>query len=587
MPFEVSTLADLCEKASQTYGARPALGTKRQGQWHWLTYAELGDAVARCRRGLSDLGVGPGDRVAVVSGNRAEWAILAYAAAGLRAALVPMYEAQAPKEWAYILEDSGAKVAVASNVAFDALEPLAQTLPALTAVVGLDLPAEHPRSFQRVLAPEATAPRLTPEPEEVAGIIYTSGTTGTPKGVLLSHRNVCTNILGVRERFPLENDTSLSFLPWAHAFGQTADLHFMILTGTSIALNDEVPKLLENLAEVRPTVLCAVPRIWNRVYDRVNQSMADRPAFLQGLFRSGVAASKKKKSGASLGVGESLALGVASRLVFKSIRAKLGGRLRFVVSGSAALSKEVAEFIDALGITIYEGYGLTETGPVVSANYAGHVKIGSVGPTIPGVRVVIDRTATADPRDGEIIVYGPNVMLGYHNRPEDTAERFTADGGLRTGDIGHVDEDGFVFITGRIKEQYKLENGKYVVPSPLEEELKLSPYIANAFLFGENRPHNVALIVPDRDALQRWAPQTETPLGDPLTNPRVRALITSELEQRGANMKSFERPRGFALLEEDFTVDNGLLTPSMKLRREKVLALYKDRIEALYRPTAS
>ena len=260
----------------------------------------------------------------------------------------------------------------------------------------------------------------------------------------------------------------------------------------------------------------------------------------------------------------------------------MGGRLRYAVSGSAALSREVGEFVDALGIEVYEGYGLTETSPVVSVNYPGHRRMGSVGQAIPGVRVEIDTQVTGDPENGEIVVHGPCVMQGYHNRPKETGEVLRVDRGLRTGDMGRLDADGYLFITGRIKEQYKLETGKYVVPSPLEEELKLSPFIASVMLYGDNKPHNVALVVPDREALARWADQQGKKLGDPTSDPAVRELIRAELAKYSEGFKSYERPKDFIIVNEDFTVEAGLLTPKLSVKRRNVLARYGGALDALY-----
>jgi len=256
--------------------------------------------------------------------------------------------------------------------------------------------------------------------------------------------------------------------------------------------------------------------------------------------------------------------------------------LGFSVSGSAALAREVAEFVDALGIAVYEGYGMTEASPVVSANCPDATRLGTVGKALPRIRVEIDLVATGDQKNGEIIVYGDNVMRGYHHREEEQRQMLMADGGLRTGDMGFLDEDGYLHITGRIKEQYKLENGKYVVPSPLEEELKLSPYILNTMLFGLNRPHNVALVVIDEPALTKWGKEKGLEIKDFTSDSAVRELIAGELETRARNFKGYEKPKAFLLIREDFTIDNGLLTPSLKVRRNLVLARYLPVLEALY-----
>jgi long-chain acyl-CoA synthetase len=257
--------------------------------------------------------------------------------------------------------------------------------------------------------------------------------------------------------------------------------------------------------------------------------------------------------------------------------------MKYAVSGAAALAPEIAEFVDALGITVYEGYGLTETSPIVSVNLPGARKMGTVGRPVDGVRVVIDRSVTGDEKSGEIVVYGPNVMQGYHNRPEDTRAVFTPDGGFRTGDLGYLDEEGYLCITGRIKEQYKLENGKFVVPSPLEEKLKLSPFIANVMIYGDNKPFNVAVVVPNVDTMREWA--TTHGLGnhqDLLVNPKVRDKIKEELDKYSEGFKGYERIRAFALVGEDFTQQNDLLTPKLSLKRRNVLQKWGNEIQRLY-----
>jgi long-chain acyl-CoA synthetase len=271
--------------------------------------------------------------------------------------------------------------------------------------------------------------------------------------------------------------------------------------------------------------------------------------------------------------------------VFSKVRARFGGRLKFSISGAAALPREVAEFIDALGIAVYEGYGLTETSPVASANTPSYRKLGSVGRPVPGVRVEIDMCKGHDSQCGEIIIHGPNVMKGYHERAEENRRVFTADGGLRTGDLGYLDADGYLFITGRIKEQYKLTNAKYVVPGPLEDELKLSPFIENVMIYGDNRPHNVALIVPDPTTLISWAESEdmgELRFEELLGEPRIRALIQAEIERLSGSFKSYERVEDFALLPEDFTQENGMATPSLKLKRREIVHRYNAVLTEFY-----
>ena len=584
---EFKSLVDLYQQSCDRYADRELFGTRGDGGWRWITYAAFGEQVDQARAGLAARGVEPGDRVAIVSDNRVEWAVAAYATYGRNAQFVPMYEAQKVEEWRFILEDCGAKVAFGSSPEIvEQLRSLRDELPGLEHVIGFDLPDEDPDAMASLLRAGAQAPSeaLEPGSGDLAGFIYTSGTTGAPKGVKLSHGNLCSNVNAIHACFTFEpTDRSLSFLPWAHSFGQTVELHGLLSMGSSMAINDEIPNLVGNLAEVKPTILFAVPRIFNRIYDGVNKQMSERPSIIQGLFKAGVSAASKRSDGLELGLFERWQLSLADRLIFTKVRERFGGRLRYAISGSAALSPEVARFIDALGIEVYEGYGLTETSPIATANYPGHRKIGSVGRPIPGVRIEIDREVTGDERHGEIIIYGPNVMQGYHNRDEANREVLLADGGFRSGDMGYLDEDGYLFITGRIKEQYKLENGKYVVPSPLEEQLKLSPYIANVMIYGANHPYNVALVVPDPVSLASWASEQGRELSDdPAEDPEVLALLEAEIKEHGAGFKGYERPKKIVVVMEDFTTENGLLTPTMKLKRREVLARFGELLEELY-----
>ncbi len=586
MAEHFENLVQLFERSVQKYGDRPLFGIKHEGAWKWVTYSEFARQVDELRGGLASLAIAPGDRVAIIADNRIEWAAACYATYGLSASYVPMYESQLPKEWEFILNDCEAKlVFVANHEIAETLNKIRSGLPKLQHIVELGAPASNPNSYAALLEKgrSGKVPSQQPATGSLAGLIYTSGTTGMPKGVKLSHGNITSNINAVHQIFTFEpDDRSIAFLPWAHSFGQTCELHGLLSMGCSIAINDEIPKLVENLAEVKPTILFAVPRIFNRIYDGVNKQISERPALIQSLVHSGIKNATRKTNGESLGILESLGLKLADTLAFSKIRDRFGGRLKYAISGSAALSKEVADFIDALGIMVYEGYGLTETSPISTANFPGSRKIGSVGKAIPGVTIKIDRTVTGLERDGEIVVYGPNVMMGYHNRPDENAAVMMEDGGFRTGDMGFVDDDGFLFITGRIKEQYKLENGKYVVPSPMEEKLKLSPFIANVLVFGANKPYNVALVVPDRASLEEWAKSSGSGLENLPKNQKVKELIGKEVETYLGDIKGYERVQKFVIVEEDFTTENGMLTPTLKLKRRVVMEKYGPLIEELY-----
>jgi len=585
-------LVQLGEESCRRFAERPLLAEKRDGQWVWTSYREFQDLVDAFRAGLAGLGVEPGDRVAIVSRNSLAWAVAAYATYGLQATFVPMYEAQLPDEWRFILADSGATVVLGSNEhVVAALDEMRPTLPDLRHVVSVHGPTDDPRSFASLLeyGRAHPTPSRTPAADSIAGFIYTSGTTGKPKGAMLSHRNLASNVAAALEAFPIEaDDRTVSFLPWAHVYGQVVELHILVAAGASTAINTGLDQLVEELGEIHPTVLVAVPRIFNRIHDSVRAQIAERAPAIQHLFHAGIHAALRQARGETLSVKARTNRWLADHLIFSKIRRKFGGNLRYAISASATLSREVAEFIDALGIPVYEGYGLTETSPVVSTNRPGSRRMGSVGLPIPGVTLRIDDAASPEPGEGEIIVYGPNVMAGYHNRPDETARALTDDGGLRTGDLGHFDDDGYLHITGRIKEQYKLENGKYVMPTPLEEELALSPYIANVMLYGSGHAYNVALIVLDLPRVKAWAEEHHIELGDdPTQNPWVRDLISAEIDTASHEFRGYEKPRAFALVTDDFTVDSDMLTPTLKLKRRNVVGRYGAMLEGLYgTPTA-
>jgi long-chain acyl-CoA synthetase len=584
-----SNLVEMFERSVSLYGPRELFGTKVDGQWNWTSYAEMGKLVDNLRGGLAQLGLKRGDNLCVVSNNRVEWAVIAYACYGLGVSIVPMYEAQLSKEWAFIAHDCGAVglVAATKEIA-DKWKEVRDKAPSVKHVLTLYGGEDDQASYKGLLkvGAKSPAPAIKPEPKDTACLIYTSGTTGNPKGVILSHGNLASNISAVHEILPMTQDErSLSFLPWAHSFGHTCELHSMLSLGASMALCEAVDKIIQNLAEVQPTVLMSVPRIFNRIYDGVNKQMAAKPKIIQNLFHGGIRAATKRKKGESLGLMEKITLVLADKIVFKKVRGRFGGRMRYAFSGGAALSREVAEFIDALGIVVYEGYGLTETSPIATANCPGAQRIGSVGKAIPHVRIVIDKTATGEDKQGEIVVYGPNIMQGYHNRDDENKAVFTDDRGFRTGDLGYVDDEGYLYITGRIKEQYKLENGKYVSPAPLEELLKLSPYILNSMIYGDNRLYNVALVVADMEAVKAWATAQGIDTGDAgklLKDKRVVDLVMSEVDKHSSGFKGFERIKKITLTAEDFTQENNLLTPSLKVKRRFVWQKYKDQIEVLY-----
>jgi len=591
-----SDLVDMQKKACQTHAQRDLFGTKVDGIWKWITYKEFGERVDNFRGGLAQLGIGKGDAVAIISGNRVEWAVAAYAVYGLGAMFVPMYEHQLASDWEYIINDSGAKMLISTTEAiYDKIKDWPGKIGKVEKIVSMHLPASDALSFAAVEAAgkEKPAETVAIDPDSICGFIYTSGTTGKPKGVLLSHDNFTSNVNASHQIFPLEpEDSSVSFLPWAHSFGQTVELHVMLSMGCHVAFAESVPKLVDNIGEVRPTLLVSVPRIFNKIYDSLQKKMDAAGGLKKKMFYAAIANAAYRKELAAQGKSSwwaNFKHGLFDKLVFSKVRDRFGGRLVYAFSGGAALSPAVAEFIDNVGIMVYEGYGLTETSPIACANYRENRKIGSVGKAIPGVTIKLDTSVVGDDTgDGEIIVYGPNVMKGYHNLPEETAKVMTEDGGFRTGDRGSMDSEGYLRITGRIKEQYKLENGKYVVPAPLEEQLQLSAYVLQLYIDGANKLFNAALIVPDQEAVEGWAKENGVTgsFSEMLKNPKTEALFAAELEKYGKNFKGYERVKQFALIEEEFTTDNGMLTPSLKLKRRKVVDKYGDLMEELWSKTA-
>ena len=581
-----TTLLEVARASVERFGRRPLFGERDARAWRWTSYAAWQARVDHVRGGMARLSIGRGDRVAIIARNGAAWATIAYASYGLGAATVPMYEAQRREEWEHILRDSGAAIAFVRTAALAAeVHAMQPRLPALRAIVTIEAPADDVTSLAAIEQAGRAHP-IEPSavrPDDLAGLVYTSGTTGLPKGVMLTHANLTTNAVAAVSTFPIDcHDRTVSFLPWAHVYGQLVELHLLIAAGASTAFNTDSHHLLEDLHEVRPTILVAVPRIFNRLHASVVAELETRPAAIRGLFWRGLAASIRLRRGEHVSAGDRIARALAG-VLFAAVRGKLGGRLKYAISGSATLSRDVAEFIDGLGIEVYEGYGLTETSPIVTFTRPGHRRFGSVGLPISGVRLELDTSRGDAPGVGEIIVHGPNVMKGYYNRPDEDQRAFTADGGFRTGDLGRIDEDGYLYITGRIKEQYKLENGKYVMPAPLEEHLALSPFVTNVMLHGTGKPYNVALVAIDAEKIRGWAAEHGVELGADLTqDARVHALIREQLDALAAEFRSYERPRAYALTESAISVENGLLTPTLKLKRRDVMLRFGAELDALY-----
>ncbi|MBC8260049.1 MAG: long-chain fatty acid--CoA ligase [SAR324 cluster bacterium] len=585
-----NNLVEMLDNSRKLYADRPLYGTKRDGNYEWTSYEEFAEKVDAFRAGLASLGVSAGDKVAIICKNTEEWAVSAYATYGLCAQHIPMYETQLPKEWEFIIRDCGAKVLLAANTTvLEQTSDFVERIDELEHIVllsGTSTGAVKTYSDLLKSGRENPVEAQQPEAQSPMGMIYTSGTTGDPKGVVLSHRNLIFECEVVLPLFGMtKDDRTLAFLPWAHVFGQVAEVHGLINSGGSAGLVDDVNTLIEELGVVKPSMFFAVPRVYNRIYERLRGQMQEKPGFIRSLFYGGLKQAKREREGETLSFLENLTLTLARKIIFKKVYNRFGGNLRIAVSGASALSPAVAEFVNDIGISVFEGYGLSENTAALSVNYPGARRFGSVGKPLPGVRIEIDKSVEGSKEeDGEVLAYGENIMLGYHNLPEITKESITKEGGLRTGDLGHLDADGYLYITGRVKEQYKLENGKYVAPAPLEETLKLSAYIDQIMLYGFNRAHNVAVIVAAMPAVEKYAEENEiTASGESLlTDPKIRQLFQEQLDRYGKDFKSFERPQNFTLLAEEWGIDNGLLTPTLKLKREVVEKQFMKQIESLY-----
>jgi len=589
-------LVELIENSVAKYPNNPFFGTKnKNGEYEWVTYGEVGKRVDNLRAGLAGIGIEKGDAVGIIANNRTEWAIIGYAAYGLVGRYIPMYEKELVKIWKHIIVDGGVKVLfVATQAIYDQIKEMQDEFPGLEKIYLIDgeVEGEGENTMAGLEAQGAANPvaSIRPNHQDVAALIYTSGTTGNPKGVLLSHGNYTSNFIAASKVFPDmdQNIRVLSILPWAHSFGQTADLHLSTYLGSSIGFMESVVTLGEDMAKVQPTFLIAVPRVFNKIYSGLQTKMDDAGGLAKKLFTMGVEAGKKRRELAVKGEScflTNLKFKIADKIVFEKIRQKFGGRLKGALSGSATMNVEVGYFFSDLGIPVYDCYGLSETTPAATMNGPYAHRPGSVGRAIDKVKIVIDKFFSDGGDDGEIIIYGPNVMQGYHNKPEATKEVMTEDSGFRTGDRGRLDKDGYLFITGRIKEQYKLENGKYVFPAALEEEIKLNSWVENVMIYGDGRAFNIALIAPELPVLEKYAKENNLPVShdDLIKNDKVKDMIVESIRTSlKGKFGGYEIPRKFIFLSDTFSLDNGTLTQTMKLKRRIVLDQYMAEIEALY-----
>ncbi len=576
---------------------RAAVRFKADGEWHDLPHQELARRVHRTALGLRELGIRPGDRVAILSNNRPEWAIADFACLTALAADVPIYPTLPAAQAAYLLRDSGSRaIFVENDEQFDKVAEVRAELPELAHVIVFDvregMEGRGVLSFRELLQRGANAEgrhpayreeALAAAPHDLATLIYTSGTTGVPKGVRLTHHNFASNVVSALTMLAVgPDDSCLSLLPLSHSFERMAGHYTMFYSGVTINYAESIDKVADNLQEVRPTVVLSVPRLFEKIYARVLESAMRGSTLKRRIFfwakRNAETWVERKLGVGSVPAWLATKKRLADRLVFSKLRARTGNRIRFFVSGGAPLNAEIAKFFFAAGLPILEGYGLTESSPVITVNTLEEPRIGTVGRPIPGVEVRIAE-------DGEVLARGPNIMAGYYQQPDATADAIDADGWLHTGDIGTIDEDGFLKITDRKKDLIVTAGGKKVAPQPIENLIKTNKFVLNAVMIGNKRRFPALLVVPNMDALREWAADRRLPVGDVdefLQQPDVVAKLEREVMGNLRDLASFEMPKKVLVIRNDFTIESGELTPTLKVKRRVVEEHYQDRIDQLY-----
>jgi long-chain acyl-CoA synthetase len=589
----IDTLSQVFLNTVKSYVKPDLMAAKVEGRYVPIPTEEFARRVRHLSLGLADLGRAPGEKLVIFSENRPEWTITDFAVLCAGAVTVPIYTSLMPEQVKYIINDSDARIVVCSNRdLWLKVEAVRAELKSVHHFVLID--EEGPQgivSLSEIMARGKTIEAADPglfekralavRPDDLASIIYTSGTTGVPKGVMLTHANFFSNskALDAVTDFSVK-DTILSFLPLSHVLERMTTFSFLY-KGASIYYAESIETVAENLLEVRPTIMISVPRLFDKIYAKVMDNVLTQSALKRKIFFWALGVGKKygarKIRHQPIPAGLALRRRLAAKLVFGKIVEKTGGRVHFFVSGGAPLSGDVAEFFYALGITILEGYGLTETSPVLTCNTFDKMKFGTVGPVVPGVQVKIAP-------DGEILARGPNIMKGYYKKPQETAEAFE-DGWFKTGDIGHFDEEGFLVITDRKKDILVTAGGKNVAPQPIENLLKTNPYVQTAVVVGGGRKFISALIVPDFDKLEAYARSRGIPFGsrkELVEREEIRSFMLAEVNRATPNLASYERIKKIALLARDFDADTEL-TPSLKVKRHIVEKAFKPEIDLLYK----
>ena len=586
------TLVELFFHAVEEINSQDALRYRAgPGDWRSITHTEFLERVRRTTLGMESLGLERGQRVAILSENRPEWAQADWAALCAGITDVPIYDTLPPNQIAYILNDGEIRlIFVSTRAQLSKIQEIWDDVPSLERVVLFDGESDDERvmslaDLMDLGRAEEDKGRgegfrdraLETSPDDIATMLYTSGTTGAPKGVLLSHYNIFSNVKAVESMFEAgPEDVAVSFLPLSHILERMVDYWFFA-HGVTIAFVHDIQLVADSLVEVRPTIAVSTPRLYEKVYDKVMSQTGIKGKLVAWGADVANRWSDARLAGRSPGLLTSVQHGIADRLVFKKLRGRIGGRLRFFVSGGAPLAHHVAKFFYGAGVLILEGYGLTETSPVTNVNTEKDLRLGTVGKPVPGTEIMIAE-------DGEILVRGPQIMQGYYNRPEETDEAIDSDGWFHTGDIGEIDGDGFLKITDRKKDLIVTAGGKNIAPQPIENRVKESPLIDEAVMVGDRRPYGVLLLVPNRDKLEEWARSNGVSATGEALFQDERVLSKMQQESLGnlEEFARFERPKKIALLDAEFTVESGVLTPTQKVKRRVVQERYSDVIEQLY-----